>query len=462
MAISIDQSFNDNPNERGASPIPARTIPGYVPGMPRPMTPRDVDLEEQRSHSTTPRAQSPSVMESIAPLNAVTNSTGKVRRDSTSSMTKSLAAAPLFLQRSTNGRYTPTPTTQVDDGERSGSGDASDLDSSLGPFRRRPASPLSGSSYQSMTISSRSNSRPGTPSNVIWTPNASLNGHGRRPSHIRTPSLTSDGEMDYHGAFGIHARPGGPRALRSPPPEQEPGRRAQSPLAYNASPTKDQSPPNSSGRPKAIVGEREGPSQPAPVQPTPRAATPTQIIQRSPASPAFGKRVSRQNQPSSPFNLSAFPGLGLSARANSSRSSLDSVGSSFHSWDESDKVFGVFTDPKEQQLMWHEFSSSVTPGDESDPEDVLKRFGGLNKGDIAAIQEKLVAAALMKITNIDPRDRAPSALRRRRPSTSQSNYTRVSISFAEMESFFADLANDADCQSSATSPATCLSDIDIQ
>jgi len=71
----------------------------------------------------------------------------------------------------------------------------------------------------------------------------------------------------------------------------------------------------------------------------------------------------------------------------------------------------VFTDPKKQQLMWHEFSSSVTPGDESDPEDVLKRFGGLNKGDIAAIQENLVAAALMKITNIDPRDRAPSALR---------------------------------------------------
>ena len=61
--------------------------------------------------------------------------------------------------------------------------------------------------------------------------------------------------------------------------------------------------------------------------------------------------------------------------------------------------------------MWHEFSSSVTPGDEADLEDVLKRFGGLNKGDIAAIQEKLVAAASMKITNIDPRDRAPSALR---------------------------------------------------
>jgi len=176
-------------------------------------------------------------MESIVPLNAVTNNTGKVRRDS---VTKSMAAAPLFLQRSTNGQYTPTPTTQVDDG-------ASNLDSSLGPFRRRPTSPLSGSSYQSMTISSRSNSRPGTPSNVIWTPNASLNGHGRRPSHVRTPSLTSDGEIYYHGTFGIHARPGGPRALRSPPPEQEPGTRAQSPLAYNASPTKGQSPPNSLG-----------------------------------------------------------------------------------------------------------------------------------------------------------------------------------------------------------------------
>ena len=251
-------------------------------------------------------------MESIAPLNAVTNNTGKVRRDS---MTKSMAAAPLFLQRSTNGRYTPTPTTQVDDGERSGSGDASDLDSSLGPFRRRPISPLSGSSYQSMTISSRSNSRPGTPSNVIWTPNA-LNGHGRRPSHVRTPSLRSDGEID---TFGIHARPGGPRALRSPPPEQEPGRRAQSPLAYNASPTKDQSPPNSLGALEQSLANVKVLHNLHLFNPL---HEPRRLPRLSNARPRR-QSVSRQNQLSSPFNLCAFPGLGLSARANSSRSPLD-------------------------------------------------------------------------------------------------------------------------------------------
>jgi hypothetical protein len=50
----------------------------------------------------------------------------------------------------------------------------------------------------------------------------------------------------------------------------------------------------------------------------------------------------------------------------------------------------------------------------------------LKKADIVAVQEKLVTAVFAKIANTDPRDRAPSSMRRRRPSTSQSNYTRVS------------------------------------
>ena len=180
----------------------------------------------------------------------------------------------------------------------------------------------------------------------------------------------------------------------------------------------------------------------------PRSDTPTQSTQRSPTSPAFsnfdlsprggGKRTSRQNTPSSPFSATAFPSLGYSPRANSSRSSLDSAGSSFHSWDESDKVLKSFSSSADPQpIVWHDFevnqTNSVSPGkgssddDDWDPEEIIQRYAGLKKGDIASVQEKLVSAAFTRIANIDPRDRAPSALRRRRPSTSQSNYSRVRI-----------------------------------
>ena len=41
------------------------------------------------------------------------------------------------------------------------------------------------------------------------------------------------------------------------------------------------------------------------------------------------------------------------------------------------------------------------------------RYAGLGKADIVAIEEKLVTAAFAKIANTDPRNRAPSSLRRR-------------------------------------------------
>lgn len=431
MAISNDKTAHDNASDRGASPLPSRTVPGYVPGMPRPMTPRNIDLDEQRSLSTTPRAQSPTVAESISALNLGSNSFSKVRRDSASSVTKPFTVAPLFLQRSTNGRFTPTmsSTGAADEHQRD-----AEYDNSLSPSifnRRRPASPLAVLSFQPL-VSNRPNSRPSTPSNVVWTPNSSVNGHSRRTSHSRSSSLTTDTDIDYHGPLGILSKPSGPRALRSPPlPDLVSGVFSQI-ISRSLTTGKDSAMvPN---RPKAISGDADifGPTFP-PTSPSPRTLTPTQNAQRSPTSPSFANKSTRQNSPPSPFNISAFSALGFSARANSSRSSLDSVGSSFHSWDESEKVFSVFSDSTESQVLWHDFveldkSSSATPGSESDAEDVLKRIGGLKKVDIAAIQDKLVNTAFMKLASTDPRDRAPSALRRRRPSTSQSNYNRVSRS----------------------------------
>lgn len=414
MAITNDKTVYGD-SQRGASPIPARTMPGYVPGMPRPMTPRDLD--EQRSHSTTPRAQSPPVADSVPPLNLSGNS-NKVRRDSTSSITKPLVAAPLFLQRSTNGRFTPTST--ADDSN----GDVPESDSPLNSStfgRQRPVSPLAGPPYQPMSLSGRPNSRPSTPSNVIWTPSTSNNGHPRRPSLNRNNSMTNEGglsNLDYYGILGLINKPA-PLALRSPP--------VSDPVAEESPRSSPSSIVKLTKEQLATQALKDIVDTPSFFQHSVRSTTPTRASQRSPVSPAF-----RQNGPSSPFNISAFPGLGFPGRANSSRSSINSVGSSFRSWDESDNVFSLFTDPKDQQASWHDFvdvdqsSLATSDDDESDAENVLKRYGALKKSDIAAVQEKLVSASFMKIANTDPRDRAPSALRRRRPSTSQSNYTRVS------------------------------------
>ncbi|KAF7363311.1 hypothetical protein MSAN_00986300 [Mycena sanguinolenta] len=85
MAISSDRHLSLDAESPRASPIPARTVPGYVPGMPRPMTPRDpMELDDQRSYSTTPRATSPTVA-SPSPIPPSNLSSGLIRRESTSS-----------------------------------------------------------------------------------------------------------------------------------------------------------------------------------------------------------------------------------------------------------------------------------------------------------------------------------------------------------------------------------------
>lgn len=213
MAISSQ----DDLNERRAEPVPLRILPGYIPGMPRPMTPRDIDVDDQRSHSTTPRATSPinSGFTESSP-----SPTNILKRDSVSSMggqsprpTTPLATTPLFLQRSTNGRYTP------DASESQKSGNFFELENPMASsvlIRRRPVSPLSGPPFRPMSVSSR----PSTPSNITWAVNPE-GGNVHSPdaaAHTRDNSWASDGGIsssDIHGSIDRH-KPG-PRPLRSPP-----------------------------------------------------------------------------------------------------------------------------------------------------------------------------------------------------------------------------------------------------
>jgi hypothetical protein len=433
MAISSDKEVLNDPEERRASPVPSRILPGYIPGMPRPMTPRDFDPDDQRSHSTTPRATSPiiaSVTDSLA--SSIPHSIGSTRprHNSTSSQSQpsslplSSSTPPLFLQRSTNGRQTP------DGGNRENQ--ITEFDSPLNSSlltRRRPASPLSGPPFQPLAVSSR----PGTPSNVVWTSSPSAN--QKSPSHSKNDSWTSIGSSDIHGAFD---RPtNGIRSVHSPALTDSPmvdngqGSTGSSSSAHNNLVSLHDRPPSS------VSTDFSSPNRPI------RSVTPTQNASRSPASPTFSehgtpskngsKRSSKQNPLSSLFNLGAIPPLLFSSLANSSRSSLASDGSSYHTWDgEKDHCLALFSEGNASQSVWHDLSSSdksvsPTPGgladDEWDADEIVNRHAGLRKSDFAAIQERLVSAAMARNNGQEGRERAPSSLRRRRPSTSQSNYS---------------------------------------
>ena len=88
---------------------------------------------------------------------------------------------------------------------------------------------------------------------------------------------------------------------------------------------------------------------------------------------------------------------------------------------------------------WHDLDklNSTTSGNSQEDgncEYIVRRYAGLAKSDSSAIQEQLVLAVVQKSNYPDTRERADS-LRRRRPSTSQSNYSvggresRVSFHF---------------------------------
>ena len=101
---------------------------------------------------------------------------------------------------------------------------------------------------------------------------------------------------------------------------------------------------------------------------------------------------------------------------NSSRSSLVSAGSSYHSWEEENGFSAGFISTLNQtDAAWHDVSSKPTA---DEPEKILQQFTGLSKGDLLVIQTKLLDAAQTRAKNTEVR--SPSTLRRRRPSTAQS------------------------------------------
>ncbi|KAF9050666.1 hypothetical protein BDZ89DRAFT_587564 [Hymenopellis radicata] len=438
MAISSDKHIRSDSDDRRASPVPSKTLPGYIPGMPRPMTPREMDSgDEQRSYSTTPRATSPTMLpnriDSSSPSFSASVMSNFMRSDTASapaSVRQSpvpmapYATTPLFLQRSPNGRQTP-------DEPRSMSSEiAIDFDQSLNASilgRRRAASPLSSAGH--------SGSRPGTPSSaaMVWPqpPSSPI-----RHTHNRNGSWFSDGGS-AEVADQSNANNGkgpGLRSLKSPALPD-------SPLINRGHSTVDSisslySQPDK--RPTSPMSTMELGSSTVVGSRIVRSPTPSHDAPRSPTSPTFSNggsprsvRSSKQNVASTQFNFDSLQPLVFSPLANSSRSSLESAGSSYHSWqgDRKEGLNSLFNDSDAQQSAWCDVyvsdqSSSITPGASSldDDAEAILQAVGLHKSDFLTIQEKLVQVASIKSTPSDTPNRAPS-LRRRRPSTSQSTYS---------------------------------------
>jgi len=423
-AISSDRQIVVEPGTQRMSPIPTGRpgaasptprLPGYVPGMPRPMTPRDPVLDDDiRSHSTTPRATSPllpNLNGHMSQYSTTSLTSGLLRRGSDASRSTPRPTSPPshtpsspYLSRSISGRRTPDESRRD-----STSGTEQDSSASSILLRRRPVSPLSSTTFQPMSVSPR----PSTPSNVTWTvgtatsPEKAYNKSESRSLHSRNGSFASEAEFSTYADRSKLSNMS-PRSTVSPDgPTSSVEYRPPSSLSGN-----DVGSPLSSTR-------------------TFRSSTPTQA--RSAASPTFPSPESnvatvRSSKPHiSNFSLGASQ---FSPLVNSSRSSLESTGSSYHSDPGQTKRYtlDIFNSSAHQTpTAWYDLdkSSSTTPGssqEDGDCEDIIRRYAGLTKSDFFTIQEQLVVAAVQKSNYPDTRERTNS-LRRRRPSTSQSNYS---------------------------------------
>lgn len=456
IVVDESQRISPYPHSRTTSPIPR--LPGYIPGMPRPMTPHDVSLEvDDLTPSATPRATSPrlpGVNGQISPLVTQSLASAIHRSNSSSSTSRQTPrptsppittspTAPLFFNRSTNGRFTP-------DSRNATNPPSAELPDSPVFGRRRPTSPLSGMAYQPLTRSA-SNSRPSTPSNVTWTiptspisltsPTQVMNGHSRDDSMASATEARAG-----PGADALERSKSQSRSLRSPALPD-------SPLVDSAHAGITAFTASSEYRPPSAMSTVDlDASVTVSSNRAARSPTPTHNS-RSPTSPKFpehvhghsssistngdgtsnissSQRSSKQNHHASAFSLGSTHALLLSPIANSSRSSLESAGSSYHTFDEDhrhDRLFSLFKKLDPQQPEWHDISDGeksltstpgTSPNEGVDLEDFVRRQTGLTKSDFMVIQDKLVSAALAKAATPDPRSRA-----KRRPSTSQSNYS---------------------------------------
>lgn len=438
-------------------------LPGYVPGMHRPITPRDSAVDTDTSGNSTPQpspadyASSPGRTERALPQSILN------KRGSTSS-------TPLRLrprQMSTGDSYDHLGGSSSDSTQ-------TPLKSALSD-RRRPVSPLVDSAYQSAM-------RTGTPSNNLmeaWSPTAvsfatstppsrmvSLAGAGSAPStrdgHFRQASGASN-SLEMSDSYFSNSSANGANGTRSPVSPDSPTMNGGSglanivsswngattnvivdePIHRSTTPSRDLNQSTASPRqsqalrsPTPTRSPRNGNSTPSrTVTPIQRSTTPNPHRKGHSRSGSAvtesgsGARMGHMHSASGSSSGMRQNPLMMSPMLNSSRSSLASTGSSYHSWDE-DQLGGkpahkrgvsVFIDSDNAPWKKRRSGFDVNLGMEHapEPDDIREVLAGLTTQDIASVQEKLVLAAVKKRIPV-PAVRPLSGQKRRRASASQS------------------------------------------
>ncbi|KAL5511529.1 hypothetical protein ACEPAH_4746 [Sanghuangporus vaninii] len=418
---------SQSPHRAGRSASPAPRVPGYIPGMPRPVTPhRDVDLEDVRSLSTTPRAAA-----SSAAQDRTTTSSPQYPSPTSSLLRQAVNTSPTPY-----GARPKSPHSSVRD--RHGNPRNGSEHTSLNSHWRRPSSPLSSNNTAFQSLNG--GSRPSTPSNVTWNVPGRESTQSYRPlgrngtllGHSRNPSNSSVGEspnrVEDSNDETTHNGLRSPRPVYSPATSSDGGGpeirpkflSSNSVLSTSALAFVDFDPTSEHS---SFRGSDSSPSRDL-ARSTSVSSTiddKTRNKQRV-VSPLLTPPTSPYAQKHSSSSLFIPP-----TSDNSSRSSLVSVGSSYHSTEDDGAKF-VYS-PERAEPAWHDvptaadngaartrFSSQVLAVD--DPANILRQFTGLTKLDLITIQGKLLDAAEARSRNSEVR--APSTLRRRRPSTAAS------------------------------------------
>ncbi|CAE7078938.1 unnamed protein product [Rhizoctonia solani] len=423
-------------------------LPGYVPGMHRPITPRDsgVDTDTNTGTSTpqpdsstsTPgyeygsSVSSPGPTERVLPQSILLN-----KRVSTTN--SPLRTRPRELsnpdQYDGGGSSSDTTTTQAQVPLKSALSD-----------KRRPTSPLVDSAYQSAI-------RAATPSNYFvdtWSPSGvSFATHSPPPSnsvrgnHMRDISNASTAESsDTYYSNQTQSRSAASPALPDSPTIN--GISGNSGLANIASSWSGATtnvivdePIHRTSTPRLSVLEN-GYSRGVRAYSPHRSGTPNAHTRRSGHSRngsladtavSPGRRSPRTSHTHSSSSANRPNPLIMSSMLNTSRSSLASTGSSYHSWDEDElggkkphkRGVSVFIDHDSAPWKKRQSEFDVSLGTENTParEHIRDVLAGLTVQDMIAVQNKLVSVAVKKRVSV-PGVRPLSGPRRRRASAGQS------------------------------------------
>jgi serine/arginine repetitive matrix protein 2 len=212
----LSRTPSPGPPSRPGTTSPTPRLPGYIPGMTRPLTPRDVDSDDGATgYSTTPRARSPAQPHHSHHASNHTHSlpfSYSRHQPQFSVSSEGQSILPPSILRSSRGsaQMSPLRTTSPGLGNRSRGNSSSNTSAAPSPvpspapeerlksdlLARRPLSPLIGG----IVSNGYNGSRPATPSAAgSWQPSSPL-----AQMHNAPPTPPNDDDS-RHPDLGGHS-----------------------------------------------------------------------------------------------------------------------------------------------------------------------------------------------------------------------------------------------------------------